>query len=408
MVLSRSIGSQWADVDLSGASLYAIYSTYSKAYLVLTNPAFTGEVFVNMDDLRTEFSGYTGTVNEWLVFLADRSLPTVPELPDANVKFAKYSNVARVGYKVDIAQIGFVYPVGYPDDQLMDLKISRPQYSTDMSLLHTHCLVSVNGFFHATDTDGTLAYVKDGAKTMRKVGDAHMGLLSFLDVGALTKVSINPDSIGPLEPDTPLKTRLVFQTSEDMTGKSFLLILGGYMVRPETDVFWQIGENTFCLDLTKLPYMERYLESKDQLDLSSLGLVPANNNPDVVSVEQLWSDDVIKKYLTLSQSFLVIVDVPYLVFNKIYTRSGKVPGAFTCYQDPSYPLIVGYGKCVEYWKTEEAGAWALSVADSYYRNFVISQQSTDYSTMVNDHLTPNPPYRHSEGYLLEIAGHPND
>lgn len=403
--LSRSIGSQWEVIDIKDKMVASIYETYTQIFLELSNPVLTSNVFIDFNSLRHEFSNSNLTLEGLLNFLADRTLETVSALPTTEVKFAKYSDAIRAEYKVQPCRAGYVTPDNYPNDDLDDLKVSRPKYLTNITKLHSHCLLSVNGYYHWTETDNNYAYVINGAKTMRKSKINHLGILSFLDVGRLIKIKLDPTKILGANGTEPLKNKIFFTIDENIDNKSVFLVLGGYIVFQEPGVFYQTGDKTFTLDISRIPYLERLYESKPYIDLSSLNLTPDEINPDLININEAKSDATLKAYMTLSQSFLVIVDIPRLSLNKINIKHCNLPGMFTCYQDPVYPLIVNYGKSVEYWKTFEDGYWAVNVQDSFMRNYVLSEQSETYLTNVNSNLVPNKPYINSRGYLLEIAGY---
>ncbi len=403
--LSRSVGSQWETVDLKDKLVISIFDTYSQIYLELSNTVLTDNVFVDFNTLRKEFSGSELTLEGLLSFLGDRTLEYVSALPTTEVKYVKYSDAFRAEYKVEPCKAGYVMPDNYPNENFNDLKVFRPKYTTDVTKLHSHCLLSVNGYYHWTEADAKTTYVIDGAKSMRMSRLNHMGVLSFNDVGSLTKVKLDPTKIVGADGTTPLKNKVYFTIEEDLTDKSIFMVLGGYLVFQEFGIFWQSGDKTFTLDLNRLPYVERIYESKRTIDLSSLELSEDDINPDLINLAQVKSDEVIRKYMTLNQSFLVIVDKPRLSLNKINIKHCNLPGMFTAYQDPVYPLIVNYGRVAEYWKTFEDGYWSVNVQDSYMRNYVLSEQSETFLTNVNSNLVPNKPYVNSRGYLLEIAGY---
>lgn len=407
IALARSIGSQWKEVDLADILVYDIFSTYTKVFLVLNNDVLAQDVNVDMDTLRTQYSSYSGTLSALLVEIGNRTLDTVPSLPNTQVRFAKYSDAVRAGYKVKLTIAGRELPEGYPQSEMHDLQITRPTYTTAMELIHDYCLVSVNGYFHATDATPQKAFVYKGGETMRKSKLNHLGILSFYDIGRLQKIKLDPDRIIPSEPDTHLRDKIVFSIDEDVSGKSYFMVLGGYLVFPEDGVFWQSGDKTFTMDINRLKYVERLFESNNYIDLSELQLTELPINPDAYNVDELFSDEVITKYMTMTQSFLVIVDTPHLVTNKIYIKASSMPGMFTCYQDPVYPLLVNDGKMAEYWKVPEDGYWAVNVQDSFVRNYVISEQPVQDRETVTDQLLSSQPFRHSRGFLLEIAGYRN-
>ena len=403
--LSRSIGSQWEEVNLEQSLVFDIFQNYTKVYLTLQNNVLSQNVFVDLDTLASLYSNYSNTLANLLILIDNVTLQTVPGLPNSEVKFAKYSDAIRAGYKVRPCIAGSVFPDNYPTDSFKDLEITRDLYKTEMGLIQDYCLVSVNGYYHWTDATSSAAYAYDGAITMRKSKLNHLGILSFLDIGKLTKIKLKAADIKPVTADTTFRDKINFSVEENLDNKSYILILGGYMVLPQDGIFWRSGEHGFTLDINRLSYKERLFESKLYIDHASLGLTPSTSGDNIYDVDELMSDKVIKKYLTMSQSFLVLVDIPSLVSNKIYVRHSSLPGMFTSYQDPVYPLVVNYGKVAEYWKTYEDGHWSLTVQDSHLRNYVIGQQPIRSGQAITDNLLPSKPFYHSRGFLLELAGY---
>lgn len=402
---ARSMGAQWEIKDLSNILVFDIYSNFSKIVLELSNPYLAANVYVDMDTLKAKYSSYNGTLNALLVEIGDTTLQTTDTFPTTTIKYVRYADAFMAGYKVDKTTIGKQLPTGYPTDLLADLKLNRPDYNTDMQLLHDYCMVSVNGFYHRTDADDNYAYVYDGGTSTLKNKQNHIGILSFLDIGKLDKQSIKEQNILSSGDGTPLSKRCVLWTDTDLTGKSFFLVLGGYMLFPDNVSMWQSGDHLITLNFSAMPLLERYFESNLCLDLSALGLSQSSVNDNMINSEEFFSDTVLKKYLMLSQSFLVIVDAENLFTNKMFIRQSNLPGMFTAYQDPSYPLIVNYGKVAEYWKVKEDGQWSVSVRDSFLRNFVLTYEDIKQLPNVTDQRLPNRTFYNSRGFLLEIGSY---
>lgn len=411
--LIRSIGAQWkkdseTELHLENISMYDIFTNYVKVYLILSHTDIEGTFFVDLDQLRLEFSNSGMTLNELLVFLDNRTLEYVDSIPSTSIKYARYGDAVRAKYKINTTIIGSQLPDNYPQKDKKDLVIERPVINghlTDVTLLHTHCLISVNGYYHITDTDGIKTYVPEGGSTLHKSNNNQLGILSFLDVGAIKKVPIDINSIFGQTEESPLSEKVMFSVDEDLDNKSYILVLGGYLIFPIDTVFWRNGVSSFALDLNKIPYVERLYESSLYIKLDDLELTEQITGDNVYSYPELWSDDVIKKYMTLSQSYLVVVDIPYLFTEKMFIKKTNLPGMFISYQDPIQPLVVSYGKVAEYWKTYEDGQWSVTVNDSFLRNYIISTQTDDHLIGVNNNMLPTRPFDHSRGYLLNIYGH---
>lgn len=403
LCLGNTIGAQWETPDLTNVLMYSVFNNYKKFYLTLSHPSTPDLLYVDMNVLRTSVSGYSGSVSEWLVSIDNQALPTIPSLPNSLVRYAKYANAIQAGYLIDLGVAGLNYPENYPITSRVDLKITREQFSTQMKLIDTHCLLTINGFFHDCVASDTEAFALNGAVTAKLGNDNHVGIYSFLDIGSLTRKKINPVDIVPMELNSTLMEKVRFTINADLTGKSYFLILGGYLVLPEEDVFFQTGENTFSLNLNKIPYEERILESLNFLDLTSLELVNVDDSPSAVSIQNITSDAVIKKYMTLSQSFLVIVDCENLMIDKKVIKRAAFPGQFLSAEDPVYPLIGGHGKLFEYWKQQENNKWALNCRDTFYKRFVYTEGPRTRALYGSPALDTTRTFEHTYGFLLEIS-----
>jgi len=403
--LSRSLGSKWEHLDISNVKVSILYTQYTKIYLVLSNIALPNNVYVDMDSIRNQYSNYTGTLNQLLVAIGNNTLLTVEQLPSSEAKYATYSDAIRARYKYKLTIGDNVLPVNYPLEDKYDIALYRPNFNTDMKLLHEDCLISINGYYHFTATDNKYTYVFDAAKTMRKSNNSHIGLLSFSNIGKLLKIPLTAENIYPAFENGSLSEKIYFTVDADLDNKSYILVLGGYLIFPNENVFYRIGDKSFSLNLNNISYIERVYESSQYMDLSKLELTEHAINSTMINTEELWSDDVIKRYMTLSQSYLVIVDIPMMLTNKIFIRSSNMPGMFTSYQEPKYPLMVNYGKVAEYWKTYEDDHWAISVQDSFIRNYILTSNPEYTLVNVTSNLNSDSPYRHSKGFFLEISGY---
>ena len=403
VALSTKIASQWVVGDFSNESVRTLFQLYRRIVLVVTLPNSSVERYIDMEQLRNTYATYPNRLSVLLQVLGQTELELLSELPGQKIGYAKYNDVYRCGYTVHLAKRGMVLPDEYPKADLPDLQLKRPGFDTDLSLVHSHCLMSVNGFFHQTDTDGTDAFIVDGGITSRYSNIGHVGMTSFLSIGALSKHPVKQANLLPKPDSLTLKSGVLITIPEEVDGKAFFLVLGGYLVFPQDGVFYQVGDHQFMLNLERLPYLERLLESMNYLDLSALRLTPSERNEHTLNVEEVWSDAVIRRYLTLSQSFFVSVNVPELFTAKIFLKQMASPGVFAAYQDPVCPLIAGFGRAAEYWKVHEDGQWAVTVVDSFARNYVFNRQPQNTLTNVTNQLAPDTPFFHSQGFLLEIG-----
>lgn len=404
-VLPKTLAAQWLSRDVSHEIVSSLYATYQRIVLVLLPDGGTENVYVDLVQLQAEYATYTNTLDILLQVLGERTLDTLPRLPDASVDYIVYSDAIRVGYKAQYASRGAIYPATFPKEEMNDLVVTRPNTATDVSLLHSHCLVSVNGYYHLTDTDGTQLWVVDGGQSVRHLNRNHFGITSFLKIGALTKQAFTDEMIQVANSYSRLKDRVSIKLPSGFRPASLMMVLGGYLVMPEPGVFYPVSDDEWWLDMRRLPYKERLLESRFFLNLDRLQLTPSELNSANLSLEEIWSDAVIRRYFQLSQSFLVGVDRANLFYNKKTLRQFNEPGLFTSIQEPTYPVVVGYGRTAEYWKVLEDRVWAVTMEDNFLRNYMFNELAERDLTNVTDQLENRRPFFISQGALLEIGAY---
>lgn len=405
VALSKTIGSQWNEVDISLTPLVTVYGHYYKVFLELSHFSLDDNIYVDLDIFKAQYSNYTNTIVDLLVDIGDITLDTVSELPNTSIKYVKYSDAFRAFYKVNLCNIGQSLPDDYPSHLMNDAYLTRPNYDTDLTLLHSHCLITVNGFVHSTDVDSTKTYVYDAAKTLRKARNNGIGIMSFLDISELTKVSIQDAMISSqVDSNSKLYDRAYIDTGVNLEDRAYFLVLGGYLVFPSDNVLWKVNDTTLALGPSMLPFVERLYESDSVLDLSHLDIDRDPDHPEVFNLNHIKSDNFIRSYLTSRNTFVVITDVNHLSYNRIYLRHSNLPGMFTAYQRPIYPLVVNYGRMAEYWVTEEDNQYSVTVYDSFLRNHILDFYTKPKLELINGHLVPMTPNQHSRSFLLEIGG----
>jgi hypothetical protein len=125
-------------------------------------------------------------------------------------------------------------------------------------------------------------------------------------------------------------------------------------------------------------------------------------NSEMVTIDQLVSDENIKSYLSLSQSFIIVLDTPNITLNRQYVKKTGMPGKYITYKEPLYPLVLGLGRHAEYWSIKEDGQYSLSVHDNIIENKQFDTLLTSSLTNTDNDRRPNTPTMLSDAYLLQI------
>jgi hypothetical protein len=357
---------RWRDLNIGNLPLYQLFADYKKVIVVLRNTFFAQHVSFNIETIRVTHGSSPLTIQQFLLANGNKSLPTLETLPQINTRYARYADGFHAEYKIDPTHPTASFDSQMPATDKTWLRLTKT--GVDYQHFYESCLVNVNGFYHLTDYSVQAAYVVEGMKCAHKANRNELGILNFESLGKLKFIPITDSMIYKQSERQQLINNCYVDTGVNLASKTVMLVLGGYLHVLDKRTFYRVSPSSFAIDFSNLPLLERFFESKDVLDLSSLGLEHAPSNPDQVSVEQLYSDECLRKYLTLSQSFFVVLDNPDIFTEEVALRASPFPGVYTSYAPPIYPLRVGAGKHESYWYNVEHGLYSVHVNASLRGN----------------------------------------
>jgi hypothetical protein len=400
---SLTDGQQWSSIDLGDMTFAEVIEGYSTVYAILTNPFITGQVSLDLADILPNITNQTQTFAAYLAALGNAALPTSTSIPSIQTSYARYMNAFLAGYSVtpisSTAAIDSELPVSDKPDAILQ------RAGTNYQTFYESCLVSVNGFIHQTDTDQeTGVWVINGMKSCIQSKQNKIGIHDFQDLGQLTFIPITADMIYKQNTNLPLANHAYINAGQDLTQSTVMLVIGGYLHVLDTKTFRLVSGESIMIDFNNYPLFERYYESKDFIDLSNLALTAYPTNPDAISVEEITSDAAITALLTLSQSFIVLLNNQDISVDLVKLENTQWPGCYVSYVEPLYPLITGYGKLNEYWSVWEKPRWALKCAGNLKPryNFNTIDDPREQITVTNQE-DPMRPRSISQGFYLQIS-----
>lgn len=405
-VLSTKTGAQWETVAGSNLIVSSLFSSYRRILLELLETETNTPMIVDMEQLKADYAFYTNTLSVLLQSIGALGLDTIPNLPNKKVGYVQYTNAHYAGYHLSFAKAGFQLESTADASMKPDVLLNRSDIA-DMKVLHDYCLFSVNGYIHNSEHVNGETFAKDAGKSMRLSKDNQMGIMSFMGLSKLEKKPFTSGMLSIPAGFETLKDRVAITVPETHQHKTCLLVLGGYLVFPQPGTFFKVSDLVYHVDLKKLSYIDRLLESQIYLDLSELGLSYAEVNYKNLNIEEAWRDATVIKYFGMSQSFLVFLDVDNLFFDRVHLRQFHTPGVFTAYQEPVYPLFIGTGRLADYWKTNEGDRWSVTMVDSYRRLWTHHRENESQLENIFDQLSFDVPYHFSQGYLMEIGTYKN-
>lgn len=321
-----------------------------------------------------------------------------------------YKLSVHAGYKSNICKIGKeIYdPLAYYyKDLFPDVELTRPNTDTELELLHTKCLLTVNGYIYPTEYSNDRLYIPNATTAMLKSKENQIGLLSFNSLPVnLIKHKISIEMVTPDAPTSLYEKAII--TFDKPIGSAFL-VLAGYLVFEQPEFFYRVSDRSFAIRLDRLNYMERIYElSKYRNIFNELGVPTSPNNASVVDANVVRSDSVITKFLSLFNSFLVEIPEHTITTRKVYLEYSNIPANFRTEIKPTLPVIGGYGKIVEYlYRQSNDTKYTVYTADAYLNNYLFSKLSQTEINIYNNHRIVGDRYQLSQAFFLEITCNPN-
>ena len=353
-----------------------------------------------LDDVSARF--HELTIPQWLVVNGNASLPTSTTLPSFALKYVRYNDAWRAGYTIepidrfrhDDAEI----PYGEKNDLLMS------KAGVDFQVHYRSALISVNGFVHRSGGSPSGLQVVDGGRTGRIANDNRIGIMSFLGIGTIDMIPITPTMVYKTTESAKLADHAYIQLPYSTEGKTVLMAIGGYL-HVLDEVYTRIGPKTVRINMNRIALPERYFDSLRSIDLSSLPLTRDPDHPGHVSVAELFSDEVIKAYLCLSQSFVIVVNTSDFFVRRKPVVNMHLPGRFEIPKGSNdwYPLVGAWGKLYDYSVIPDWHLSILSCTENTRPRYQFRTTHWPENLTIDDSLDTYRPWDWSSAQFLEMG-----
>ncbi len=367
MAKPKGQGMAWAKPDLSNVLIETVLNDYAKVVLRLYDNFTDKNYDFILTDHRMFVTNYTVTVVGWLNSLGNAALPMEPELLTTTYSNAIYRDAMLADYRVDI-----VAPLTHPDvpaspDEKRDLLLQRGL--VDYGDMGDYIMATVNGYFYPTSWSNDGFRISEGGSAGKLCNDNLVGLLSFENIGKITQVPITEEMLWDSTSSNKLKDKAFINLGQPIEGKSLIVVIGGYIHFGTSGVFDYVGNNTIVVNMHKIALAQRFFESRQSIEMVSLTQYLQNEETGLVSLENLYSDAFLKAYLTMPQSFIVIVDTLDLMTKRHVLRNDHIPKNFITEITPEHLLMTKKNCASEYWYQEDNGVYVVTVRDNINKHF---------------------------------------
>jgi len=400
LVIGKGINKRWEEIDVGSIAISTLFTQYRTVLLTLTNPFITGSVTFDLTTNRNLIANIMLTVDQWLVENDDLTLPTIEGSYTVAYRKARYKYAMQAGYGVRRVHPTAHPDMYYPDSDLRDLLLEKQ--GTDYGFLQSHSLISVNGFYHRTEATLNGLYIKHGGESGLIANDTAVGILSTVNLGAVTYHGITEAMIYKQDPLHNLTTKAFIDLGIDVDNKTVLFSLGGYL-HVLDGLYRNIGNGQIVLHLDKIRWLHRYLEAREFIDLSSITELFPQSDTYGLPVGVFETEECIKRFLTLPQTFFVVIDTPNVITKRKDLEMTGLPGVAVYNNRPEDVMFLRTGSGVSYQTHEEWGRWVLDYKNRFevYHRFETSDW--EESPSINADQSIEGIGILGSGYLLELG-----
>ena len=362
--------SRWETKDLSQTTLRDLRDLYDEVWLFVDQYSFSAPRAVWFGDLvdQTYDDDPSLTIVDWLTQIDNQTLPFRDEPPRFNARYVKYTHGWMAGYDFVPVKAPGTPPGGGSAFDKPDLHVTKDGKSG--TALGQYGLFTINGLYHVTDYNQHGAYIVGGNSTLRRANDNQIGVTSFEDVGVIRCVPITAAMVSSAGTDRGLikGAYITLPDTVDLENKTVLLVIGGYL-QVLSKTYTRVADRSWRVELAHLNLMERYYDTQDELDYSSLGLSVYEANPTLISRAEFESDAALTAYLTLPQSFMVIVDSPMFFQEHRVLEPAGLPGRYYSRTVEPYPVMGNSGRLLEYHYVAENGINVVATTPNHRHNY---------------------------------------
>ena len=401
----RGANQRLADTDVGNTPVRDLMTTYSQCILILSHPALDHNVSLDVALVADQFLQLSPdlTVNTWLVAIGDNDLPFNNTIPTISKSSALASEAWTAGF--DIQRVHPLSGDGnhYPDADLTHLRLTKP--GIDYLDMYNYVLASVNGLFHLTDAGDDGFRIIDGGKSIWHSRRNEVGLISFSSVGQVECFPITADMITGRR-GLPLSQGAIITAPEADFGNKFVMVVIGGILHTAGHQYRVVGDSSVQIDWWKLPIHRRFFDTYKLIDWSPVFDTMEVNKEHVGSLDlkQMNTDESIKAYLTMSNTFIITVDAPNLFFENLRLERTGLAGRYYSHVRPTLPLLLDNGLMPAYTIHDpNNGMYSLAVDGNNRPSYLHdTRNALEDEQYVNDAKIHHPEKHYTGAHLLDM------
>lgn len=369
----RGAANTYENIDITLQTIEFIQRQYIDGYIELSNVALDDNIFITIQEFRELKLPHRldQTFEYWLAYIKNATIFGTEIRPNYVTNLAKSRNAIQAGYSFNLCKRTLSPDASIAIGDMNDLYLHK--FAVSLETLRNRSLVTVNGYMHPHVPYYDGIAIVGGGSQHKLIGDLTIGVLSFANISDLQMIPITKERISRYKDGVPYADKVIINVGRDLRDKSIIMVIGGYPLisSPLVSV---VGDEAgvISIDTRTFDVVRHINNSVGDINLESCGIVspdPAKGIPPL-SANYLRSDIQMLQYLTLPQSFIVIVDTPTLVVERTSVQRSGIPDRYISVTEPNLPIMDSDGRLIEYWIAPQNGPYVIMTSPSYYKQYL--------------------------------------
>lgn len=359
----------YKEVDISSIPFTELFLTYDHIYLHLSHTQLPGEVLgFDLSQMQPSLSHRTDTLLTWLTGLGSSALPTEQPAKTVTTASVKYTDAVYAQCKLTRVHRHSHPESEYPLDDKRNLLIKTPNEEDGYVDFYENHLITLGGFIHRSEHTAHGVLVPHAVETLETSNIDTVGLISFKDLGGISQRHLKEEDLMPDGNGNPLGKRFAIDFDEPIGDRQVgIVLLGRLIVDPK--ILYKFNDHRLIVDMERVDLEGIYQHVLSSIPLDSLPIQPVRGNTDVVLIDQLRSDETIRKIMSLPQSFAVVFNAERLIEDFKPLANTDVSGRVISHEYPTEPVIGAHGYYVDYWTREDWGVWVLNFPEQWVKRY---------------------------------------
>lgn len=400
-------GSKFTKVtNKDSISVETLLEQYRDIHLILSHYSKEGEALVlKVSDIYELLmtTDRTQSIQQWLTSVGNATLPVVEgewELVQGKVI---QTDLLDVGFKATLVDDKNIESDNKHREDLVNVKL------TDGSNRYVeygeHCLFTCNGLLHLHDFNNEGIFLSGAGRSTDIENKIQFSSLSFHELGKVKVIPIDTTMITRHNGGRYHNGFYLTVEDESLLNKTVMLSICGVLHYNDQN-YSVISDNEIKVHWANINFVDRFIEFRNKIDWGLIEDRVGKPADDTLYVDKVAAeeDEVILHALMMSQTFIVVVDVDNISYDKVVLERTRLPGRFISNTEPYGPILIGNGLMNPYRVREESNnVFSIVTADNWVRNKYEDTRGRHSSDNIMTNDKSQWPKYLADGFMLNIS-----